>query len=186
MSRCLRSTTRFQKLQAQQIKQFDKALQFNISKRSETKIDAFDQQEFLSLFGLMPCIYQNGTKKRKISAISPSTVDAIIKDDFTKINRTIEKRPRYINNIPRKNRFQHKSILERRITEALCVQTTLLARKQYLLKQMLESVANQRKCNILHEQAKQRNIILKMQINELQSNLIFLWKPSNVQTENQK
>lgn len=54
MSRSLRSNSRQKKLQVQEIKQVDKALRSNISNCTETKIDCFEQREFLSLFELTP------------------------------------------------------------------------------------------------------------------------------------
>lgn len=58
--------------------------------------------------------------------------------------------------------------------DTINVQDTLLARRQYLLNEMLDAVADNRKYDYIYEQDKQRNIILKIMINELQTKLIFL------------
>lgn len=64
--------------------------------------------------------------------------------------------------------------LENQMRDTLNVQDTLLARRQYLLNEMLDAVADNRKYDYIYEQDKQRNIILKIMINELQTKLIFL------------
>lgn len=63
MSRSLRSNTRWKKLQVQQIKQVDNKLRININKCTATSIDSLEQEEFLSLYGLIPNKQQNGKTK---------------------------------------------------------------------------------------------------------------------------
>lgn len=116
MSRCLRSKTRWQKLQVQQIRQVDKELRGNISNCTETKIESFEQQEFLSLFGLIPSIEQSDTKKRKLLSSQRTTVDnSMKKDALKKVKKTMEKRsPQHTNNIGYRNLLQSRAILGKR------------------------------------------------------------------------
>lgn len=54
MARSLRSNSRWQKLHVQQIQQVNRRLRVRLNNHTETKIDYFEQKEFLSLFGLHP------------------------------------------------------------------------------------------------------------------------------------
>lgn len=63
---------------------------------------------------------------------------------------------------------------ENYITEACNIQDKLLARKQYLLNEMSEMYADKRKYDCIHEQDKQKNIILKIMIKEFHNKLMFL------------
>lgn len=65
MPRSLRSNSRWKKLQVQQIKQVDQELRTNITNCTETKIECFEQREFLSLFKLIP-IKQHHVTNRQI------------------------------------------------------------------------------------------------------------------------
>ncbi|XP_055296682.1 uncharacterized protein LOC129565627 [Sitodiplosis mosellana] len=183
MSRSLRSNSRWQKLQVQQIKQADNELRTNINNCIKTSVDCFDQREFLSLFALIPAKQQNGKVHRPVSIRKSLSVQRPVKK-IVKVGQPIRKlRPPppplpQTNDDSNNNRFdtrtKRKITLESYITEACHVQDTLLARKLYLLNELYEAVADKRKFDIFDEQDKQRNIILKIMINELHTKLMFL------------
>lgn len=54
------------------------------------------------------------------------------------------------------------------------IQKSLLAKKRSLLHSMRDSVADRRKCDILFEEEKRMNFILKISINELQTKMSFI------------
>lgn len=53
-------------------------------------------------------------------------------------------------------------------------QDILLVKRKSLLNDMANVIADKRKFDIFHEQDKQKNIILKIMINELQEKMTFI------------
>lgn len=70
--------------------------------------------------------------------------------------------------------FTTESITTDAYHDVCHAQDKLLARKQYLLNEIYEAIADKRKFDHFHEQDKQRNIILKIMINELNAKLMYL------------
>lgn len=120
MSRILRSNSRWKKLQVQRIQQVDRALRVNISNCTETKIDSFEQQEFLSLFGLIPIKQRNGTIKRRklLSEQLPPIIEATKQGVIvasTMMERSLRKRAMRDDTNNNNNRFDNNRS-KRRIT----------------------------------------------------------------------
>lgn len=88
MSRSLRSYSRLQKLQVQQFKQVDNEIRVNINNCTATKIESFEQREFLSLFGLIPNKQQNGKNKIRKSISVRRPIKNIVN-----VRRVLRKRP---------------------------------------------------------------------------------------------
>lgn len=95
MSRSLRSNSRWQKLQVQQIKQADNDLRLNIKKCTKTSVEGFEQQEFLSLFELIPAKPQNGRHKVPLSVTMRKSISAQrAVENIVKLKKPMRKRKR--------------------------------------------------------------------------------------------
>lgn len=117
MSRSLRSFSRWQKLQAEQIKQVDNEIRVNINNCTATKIDSFEQREFLSLFGLIPNKQQNGKNKIRKTMSVRRPIQNIVN-----VRRVLRKRPLRDNDDSNNNHRVIRS--KRKITigkEILCI-----------------------------------------------------------------
>lgn len=185
MSRILRSKTRLKKQQVQHMKEI--VLCTNIANCTVTEIDSFEQKEFLALFELIPAKQPTGINghrsavnslKRKAFRKQPSKLDS---DDSIELDDLSRQKSAFGKTYgPYEYVLTHDSLLF--FTLDMCivtenrVQETLLAKKQSLLFDMMETVADQRKYEIFCEQEKQKNIILKIMIAELHKKIIFLCK----------
>lgn len=67
--------------------------------------------------------------------------------------------------------FQH---IESYITDACHAQDTLRARNKHLMNEMADAFADKRKYDYFQEHERQRNINLKIMIQELHKQLMFL------------
>lgn len=175
----------------EKIKEFVSSTQ-KVKNCAVTKIDCLKQDDFLSLFELMPVKWPNGILiLRSHSAVQPIETKDLQRqpsirdtDDSNKI--------RFHNRLKRRLALgkaymsiwiTHATVLfwlfftlDTNITVEKRIAETLLTHKRSILYDMLEAVADKRKYDIIHEQDKQRNIILKIMIYELHKKLIFLCK----------
>lgn len=244
MSRSLRSNSRWQKLQVQQIKQADNSLRLNINNCTKTSVEGFEQQEFLSLFELIPAKPQNDKHKvsQSVNMLKRISAQRTV-ENIVKMKKPIRKRkrkppsskrtlpPRQLrapapappkvnddfNHIQFDTRSKRKITLgkancgalkhiqkntcsmglalnslscfvfifsfvfffvsantESYISQACHVQDVLLARRQYLLNELYDAIADHRKYAHLDELEKQRNVLSRIIINEFETKLIFL------------